>query len=264
MRKRNFVIAAVLGVIGSLALSGVASAAPGGTHPVTITFGPPKQQKKVQGPVTITAFVDEQFSGGALFPTPPCSPPAPSGCTFSPPAIRSVFNFDTAFTFRAGNLAKNPCQLSQISTASASTARAACAKQLVGTGNAVIRTLSGGFIFAGVSAFIGGPTLAFIHIDVATQTNKPVLSGNITNGGHTLDVTLQPVTGTVIDDIGLNVSKKVVVPRNKKKDKPAKFFAMAKCNDGTWNHTQQTTFQGGSTSTGVVPPQKCTQLKPKG
>jgi hypothetical protein len=264
MRKRNFVIATVLGVVGSLAFSGIASAAPGGTHPVTINFAPTKQQKKVQGPVSITAFVDEQFSGGALFPTPPCSPPAPSGCTFSPPAIRSVFNFDTALTLRAGNLAKNPCQLSQISTASASTARGSCAKQLVGTGNAVIRTLSGGFIFAQVSAFVGGPTLVFIHIDIATQTNKPVLSGNLTNGGHTLDVTLQPVTGTVIDDIGLNVSKKVVVPRNKKKDKPAKYFASARCNDGTWNHTQQTTFQGGSTSTGIVPPQKCKQLKPKG
>jgi len=263
MRKRNYVIAAVLGVIGSMALSGVASAAPGGTHPVTITGAPPKQQKKTPGGISISAFVDEQFSGGSLAPAPTCQPANQTGCTFFPPAIRSVFNFDNAWTFRTGNLAKNPCQLSQISTQGAAAARTTCAKTLVGTGNAVIRTITGGFIFAQVSAFVGGPTLVYIHIDVTTQANKPVLSGSLTNGGHTLDVALQPVPGTVIDDIGLNVTKKVVVPKNKKTGKPAKYFVSAKCNDKVWQHSQQTTFQGGVISNGIVPPQTCKQLQPK-
>lgn len=254
MRKRNYVVAGVLGVIGALALSGVAAAAPQSPHGVTITGTPTKQEKKQRGGIAVNGFVDENFTGGFVQGQGTC-PAVPSTCTYFPPAVRSQFFLPNEWKFTTGRLAGRACSSSQISTAPATTARSVCGSSLVGTGNVVIKTLSGTSLFGQVSAFVGGSRLLLIHIDVPQQVNKPILLGNLV--GSTLDVQLQPVTGTVIDDISLNLPKKKVSKKGAKR----KFFLSANCSDGTWSYSQLTTFQGGSTSAGTPGSQRCTKKK---
>jgi hypothetical protein len=267
MRKRNFVVAAVLGVIGALALSGVAQAAPVSPHGFTLTAGPAKQDKKARNGISLNANIDEQFSGGSLATGPassPCPVPSPTGCTYFPPAVRSQFFLAREFRFTTGRLASDPCSTGQISTATAAAARSAavCGSSLIGTGSVVIKTLAGQSLFGQVSAFVSGARQILIHIDVPSQTNKPVLVGNLLPPA-TLDVTLQPVQGTVIDDINLIVNKKKVSTKKQDKAGKRKFFVSANCADGTWESTQLTTFQGGSTSAGTPVTQKCKKLPPK-
>jgi hypothetical protein len=248
----------MLGVIGALALSGVAQAAPVSPHGFTLVAGPTKQQKKVKGALSLNAAIDEQFSGGSLAGQGTC-PAIPSSCTYFPPAVRSQFFLAREFKFTTGRLAQTPCSTSQISTSGAAAARATCAASLIGTGNVVLKTLQGGTITGLVSAFVSGAAQVLIHIDGPT-VNKPVLVGTLSPPA-TLDVSLQPVPGTVIDDISLLVPKRKV---SKKGAKKKKFFVSGNCGDGTWESTQLTTFQGGTTSAGTPVSQKCKKTVPKG
>jgi hypothetical protein len=256
MRKRSYAVAGLLGAIGALVIAGPASAAPQSPHGFTLSGNPPKQSKKQFGGITVNAAIDENFTGGALLGQPGCTTAGP-GCTFFPPAIRSQFFLPNEWKITPGRLAGNPCTTGQLSSATFSTARSVCSASLVGTGNVVIRNLAGTALFGQVSAFVGGPRLLLIHIDVPQVATKPVLQGNIV-GNSTLDVQLQPVAGTVIDDINLNVPKKKV---SKKGAKKRKFLIAAKCTDGTWSATQLTTFQDGSTSPGTPTSQRCQKAK---
>jgi hypothetical protein len=265
MRKRNYVVASVLGVVGALAFSGVAAAAPVSPHGFTLAAAPSKQQSTVRGGLSLNANIDETFAGGSLATSPtsaPCPASGPQNCTYFPPAVRSQFFLAPEFKFTTGKLAQAPCSTSQISTAPAATARTTCKSSLVGTGSVVIKTLSGQTLFGQVSAFVGGQRLVLIHIDVPSQVNKPVLLGNLVPPA-TLDVTLQPVQGTVIDDINLIVNKKKVSTKKQNKAGKKKFFVSGKCTDGKWDSTQLTTFQGGSTSAGTPVSQKCKKIEPK-
>jgi hypothetical protein len=268
MRKRNYVVAAVLGVSGALVLSSVAVAAPASPHGFTLTASPAKQQKKVRGAISLNALIDETFVGGVV----PTNQQQAIGCTvtgtcrFAPPAVRSQFFLANEFKFTTGKLARNPCSTSRISTASAATARSTCGSTLIGTGLANITTVFGTPVVPGgaqVSAFVSGGNQILIHIDVPQQTNKPVLVGTLLKPA-TLDVALQPVPGTVIDEISLNVTKKKVSTKKQDKAGKRKFFVSARCGDGTWSSTQLTTFQNGSTSAGTPVNQRCKKIVPKG
>lgn len=266
MRKRNYVIAMVLGLIGSLALSGIASAAPTSrTIVITADKGTVDQGKKVKADkkvrkgISVDANVTEIFSGGVLAPTPPCTTPN-AGCTFFPPAIRSLFDFDTQWKIDPGVLGENPCQKTVVQPLDAAAARAACPTQYVGSGAVVVRTLSGGSLNGTVSAFVGGPTLVLIHLDLPGP--NPVFDGNLTDPS-TLDISIVPTAGTAIENITLNVPKRgTATPSGgskastSKKKKAGKFFISAKCKKKKWTTVQTTTFQDGkSLSTPVV--QKC-------
>jgi hypothetical protein len=244
--------AAVLGIVCALAASAPASAAPGSPHGFTATGAPSKQASKKVGGIEVSLAADESYTGGETFPNPGCFTPE-AGCTFFPPAVRSQFFLPREWRITTGRLANTPCLQSMLGTADATTARQVCSSSLVGTGSAIITVLTGNSFPGQVSAFVGGPRLILIHIDVPQEQNKRVLLGNLV-GNSTLDVTVQPVAGTVIDDINLNIPKRKISKRGARR---TKFFVGARCTDGAWDASQLTTFQGGSTSAGTPVEQKC-------
>ena len=68
MSKRKYVLAASLGVIGALLMSGTASAAVTGIS-YTATVSPKKQSNKTFGPASISNNIETFYTGGFL-PTP--------------------------------------------------------------------------------------------------------------------------------------------------------------------------------------------------
>ncbi len=252
MRKRNYTIAALLSVIGALAMSGAAWAAPTSPHGFTAKASPTTQGTKKFGGINVTLGVDEIYTGGSIFPSPGCLSPGP-GCTFFPPATRWQFFLPEEWRFSTGRLPKTPCQPSQLDTQSSTAARQVCSRSLIGTGSAIITLLNGQSFPGQVSAFVGGSRLILIQIDVSQEPKKRVLVGNLV-GRSTLDVTIEPIAGTVIDDFNLEIPKKKVSGKRAKKKR---FFTSARCTDGSWTITQLTTFQGGMTSSGTPVEQTC-------
>src|SRR5829696_10350486 len=96
MIKRKYVLAASLGAVGALLVSGTASAAVTGfTYGATIS--PKKQSAKTFGPAAITSTLDTFFTGG-----------------FSPTPTTTVVQFSKDVKFTPGKLPQ--CDLSSIST----------------------------------------------------------------------------------------------------------------------------------------------------
>ncbi|MGH2924261.1 MAG: hypothetical protein ACRDKH_09585 [Solirubrobacterales bacterium] len=245
MRKRKFLTGAVLGVVASLAVSGVASAAVS-NQTYSSTAAKKKQDRKVRGPVgTFRTDVDTFYAGG-----------------FTPPATQTVLTFDRAFKFKPGNLDEcNPASLfGQTSTG----ARSICGDAQVGQGSAVVTRLDGVQLPAVVSAFNGVPSggnpVILLHTDVAGVTTKPILTGAL--NGTVLTVTVPVTPGTVITHFDTSIDQIRVKKPNKKKGKPAQYYVSAKCNDGSWNHSETTTFTDGSTKTSEFS-QKCKKKSKK-
>jgi hypothetical protein len=235
MRKRNLMIGAVVGVAGSLAIAGIASAVVD-SQTYNSTASKAKQDKKVRGPVgNFVTNVDTQYSG-----------------TFSPPATQTVLTFDRDFKFTPGKLPQ--CNLASLTGKDAAGARAACPKSQVGQGSAVIRTLAGGTLNAVVSAFngarTGGNPTIYLHTDVQGSTTKPILTGTLQ--GNTLIVQVPVTPGTAITHFDTTINqvvsqkKKKTLPSGKKKTVKT-FYVSAKCSDKRWDHTETTTFQDGTT-----------------
>jgi len=244
MRKRKFLIGAVLGVVASLAVSGVASAAVQ-NQTYSSVAAKTKQDRKARGQVgDFRTDVDTFYAGG-----------------FTPAATQTVLTFDRAFKFDPGNL--DECNPASLVGQTSGSARSICGSAQVGQGSAVITRLDGIALPAVVSAFNGVPSggnpVILLHTDVAGVTTKPILTGTLR--GNTLTVSVPVTPGTVITHFDTTINRIKVKKANKKKGKPAKFYVMAKCNDGAWNHSETTTFTDGSTKTSDFS-QKC-KKKPK-
>jgi predicted small secreted protein len=241
MRKRNLMIGAVVGVAGSLAIAGIASAVVD-SQTYSSVAAKSKQDKKVRGPVgQFVTNVDTQYSG-----------------TFSPPATQTVLTFDRDFKFNSGKLAQ--CNLASLAGKDAAGARAACPKAIVGQGSAVIRTLAGGTLNAIVSAFngvkSGGNSTIYLHTDVQGSTTKPILTGTLQ--GNTLVVQVPVTPGTAIVHFDTTINQIVSLrKKNKNTGKTVKtFYVSARCSDGQWDHSETTTYQGGVTKSAAFS-QKC-------
>jgi hypothetical protein len=243
MRKRKFLIGAVLGVTASLAFAGVASAAVS-SQTYSSVASKTKQDKKIRGQVgSFKTDVDTFYSGG-----------------FTPPATRTVLTFDRAFKFNPGNL--DECNPASLVGQNAAGAEAICGDARVGQGSAVVTRSDGVALPAVVSAFNGVPSggnpVILLHTDVQGVTTKPILTGSLS--GNTLTVTVPVTPGTVITHFDTTINKVKVKRANKKKGKPAQYYVMAKCNDGNWAHSETTTFQDGSTKSSSFT-QKCKKKK---
>lgn len=263
MRIRKLMIGAVVTVAGVLAMSSVASAA-FSSQTYDSNAAKTKQDKKVRGPVgTFTTNVDTVYSGGALAPSLACPGTGP-GCTFFPPANQTVLNFDTAYKFNPGNLPD--CNPAALTGQTAAGARAACPDSVVGQGSAVIRAVTGAFLFGTVTAFNGVPSgsspVILLHTDIQGNTAKPILTGTL--NGTTLTVQVPVTPGTVIQHFDTTINQVKVKKANKKKNKPSQFYVSAKCNDGSWDHNETTTFTDGTNSGVKTFSQPCTKKKSKG
>jgi hypothetical protein len=244
MRKRKFLIGAVLGVVASLAVSGIASAAVQ-NQTYSSVAAKTKQDRKVRGPVgEFKTDVDTFYAGG-----------------FTPAANQTVLTFDRAFKFDPGNL--DECNPASLVGQTSAGARSICGDSQVGQGTATVTRLDGVALPAVVSAFNGVPSggnpVILLHTDVSGVTTKPILTGTL--NGNVLTVSVPVTPGTVITHFDTSINQVKVKKANKKKGKPAKYYVSAKCNDGSWDHSETTTFTDGSTKSSSFS-QKC-KKKPK-
>jgi hypothetical protein len=238
MRKRKYLIGALLSVIGALVVSSSASAAVTG-QTLTTTTSPPKQDKKAFGPVgSFKNVVDTNYSGG-----------------FSPTGTQTVLTFTKDIKFTPGNIPQ--CNLSSISTVPQATADSTCGASKVGTGSA---TINGGLLTGVVSAYNGqpsggSPTIG-LHTDVfagGTYSFSTTLTGILNTSSNTLTVAIPP-TGTAITHFETTITKK--------KSGKKTFYVMARCKKKKWVSSETTTYNDGSSTT-ASSVQKCKQKKSK-
>jgi hypothetical protein len=239
MRKRKYLIGALLSVIGALVVSGSASAAVTG-QTYSVTTLPAKQQKKVFGPVgSFKNVVDTNYTGG-----------------FTPLGTQTVLTFSKDIKFTPGNIPQ--CNLSTISTVPQATADATCGPSKVGTGAA---TINGGLLTGVVAAYNGtpsggSPTIG-LHTDIYQNGNytglSTTLTGVLNTAANTLTVAIPP-TGTAITHFETTITKK--------KSGKKTFYIMARCKKKKWVNSETTTFNDGS-STSATSIQKCKQKKSK-
>jgi hypothetical protein len=249
MRKRKYLIGALLSVIGALVVSSSAQAAPT-SQSLSVVASPPKQDKKVFGPVSSFANdVVTNYSGG-----------------FTPTATQTVLSYSRDFKFTPGNLPQ--CPLSSVQNKTQAAATAACGGSIVGQGSA---KLSQGSLnlSAVVTAFNGQPQngnpTIYLHSNVNNDFADPVLVGELNPSTNTLTVAINSA-GLAITDFQTTINKiktgkKKVKVNGKTKNQPV-YYIMARCKKKNWTTSETTTFQGGSTLSASTT-QPCKQKKSK-
>lgn len=257
MRKRKYVVGALLGAVGVFALAGVASGAVVSQSYQALTSPLKYDKKERTASASFTNIVDTVYD-------------APPNVNFAPAANRTVLTFDGDFKFNPGNLP----QCTTLTTADTDAAASAkCPGSKVGQGSSVLRTQLGGTINAVVGAFNGAPEgglpVIILHVDPAGVPTKPNLIGKLS--GNTLDVTVPVTPGAVITHFDTTINKiktgnkkktvKTKSGKKKKKNVP-QYYVMTRCSDGLWDHSETTTFTDNATKSGAFS-QKCTQKKTK-
>ena len=244
MRRGRWLLAALLGVTGMLAVSGTASAAVTG-FTYSDTISPAKQSAKTFGPAALHNSLDTFYAPGGFTPTP----------------TTTVVQFSKDIMFTPGNLAQ--CDLSSISTKPDSTAMSLCGKSKVGTGSVVV---NGGALTGKVTAYNGIPSGGGVppigfHTDLFLPSGAYSFSttgiGILDTKTNTLTTPIPP-TGTSLTHFDVAIGK---VKTGKKKGKTT-YYVMARCKKKKWTDTATETFADGSTrsSTSV---QKCKAKKEK-
>jgi hypothetical protein len=241
MRKRNLMIGAVVGLVGVVAMAGIASATITG-HTYTAAATKTKQSKKTFGPIgPLNLDVATTYS------------------TFGPRATQTVLTFDKDYKFNPGKLPQ--CNAAALSGKDAAGAKAACPGSQIGQGSAVLKTALGTNLNAVVTAFngvrSGGLPTILLHVDVQGSTTKPILTGTINGKVVTVLVPLTP--GIEITDFKTTINQ-LVTQKKKVHGKTVKtFFVSARCSHKKWTQSETTTYEDGSTQHGTVN-QKCKGL----
>jgi hypothetical protein len=239
MRKRKYLIGALLGVIGSVLVAGGASATVTGQS-VSSIISPTKAPKKTFVAVkSMKTTVDTAYTGG-----------------FSPNGTQTVVTFSKDVKFTPGNIAG--CNLSTIATVPEATADSTCGSSRVGSGSA---TINGGALTGKVAAYNGvpsggNPTIG-LHTDVFTAAGtyafSTTLTGVLNRGANTLTVAIPP-TGTSITHFETTIGKK--------KSGKKTFYVMARCKKKKRTTSETTMFNDGTSQT-ATGTQKCKQTKSK-
>jgi hypothetical protein len=238
MRKRKYLIGALVGALGTLVISGSASAAVT-SQTLKTTANPSKAPKKTF--VALKTFRNDVDTAYA---------PGP----FTPFGTQTVLTFTKDVKFTPGNIPQ--CNLSSISTVPEASADSACSASRVGNGSAVI---NGGLLTGKVAAYNGqpsggNPTIG-LHTDIFTGSGayafSTTLTGVLNTGSNTLTVAIPP-TGTAITHFDTTI--------NKKKSGKKTYYVMARCKKKKWVNSATTTFNDG-TSQSSTSVQKCKQTK---
>jgi hypothetical protein len=240
MRKRKYLIGAMLGVIGSVVLAGTASATVT-SQSVSSILSPAKAPKKTFVAVkSMKTTVDTNYSG-----------------QFTPNANQTVVTFSKDVKFTPGNIAQ--CNLSTISTVPEATADSTCGASRVGSGAATIKSATGTTLTGKVAAYNGqpsggSPTIG-LHTDVFGPTGayafSTTLTGILNTKSNQLTVSIPP-TGTSITHFETTIIKK--------KSGKKSFYVMARCKKKKWATSETTAFTGGPTLS-ASSTQKCKQTK---
>jgi hypothetical protein len=216
MRNRKYLIGALVGVIGALTFSSVASAAPT-SQTLQTTLSPKKQSVKAFGGVSLHNIISTNFDNFATSQSP----------------RQTVFTIDPNVKFVPGNIPV--CPLSQVQNKPDAAARAACPRSITGQGSVEV---NGGALRGTVTFFRGtGSSDIIVHTVVAGALVLDI-TGNIS--GKTLTFTNIPNTPG-------NVLSKFDTTFNKRKTGKKTFYVMARCKKKRWSTTERTTFYSGET-----------------
>ena len=232
MRKRKYLIGALTGVIGALALSGVANAAVTG-QTLQTSLSPSKQDKKKFGGVSLHNIISTTITDPATTQSPK----------------QTVFTIDPNVKFVAGNIPA--CPLTAIQGKFDAQARAACPQSITGQGTVEVNN---GAIKGNVTFFSGGPSTIYVQTDIGPGATTLTIIGTIQ--GKILTFSNIPNTP------GL-VLTKFDTTFNKRKTGKKTFYVMARCKKGKWKTSETTTFYSGEVFTAAAPPQKCKVKKKK-
>jgi hypothetical protein len=244
MRKRKYALAASLGLIGALLVSGTASAVTGFSY--TATVSPEKQSAKRFGPAAITSSLEASYTG-----------------EFAQTSTASLVQFSNDIKFTPGKLAQ--CDLSSISTVPDSTAMALCGKSRIGQGSVVVND---GALTGKVTAYnavpTGGSPMIGFHADLFSGSGAYVLSATgigVLNTQTNVLTTSTPSRQGVFTHIDVTIDKIKTgrIKTGKKKGKRT-YYVMARCKQKQWVNTATETLASGLTrsSTSV---QKCKAKK---
>jgi hypothetical protein len=223
MRKRKYLIGAMLGVLGALVVSGTAMAGQPIAHKVTLTLSPKKQDKKVFGGAGLRLITDtdyDNFNG-------------------SPSSKEAFFTFTKDIKVGVnGNLPTCPQSSLQTATTTAAV-QSACGRSIVGNGTALVNDGTAPFTSPNPVMLVGGgPNILYVWVRIANATTV-VLNGVLNQGAHTLDITGLPNT----PGIDLTIFDTTLF---KKKTGKKSFYIMARCGKKKkWSTTEVLTFQNG-------------------
>jgi hypothetical protein len=233
MRNRKYLIGALVGVIGALTITSIASAAPTG-QTLQTTLAPTKLDKKKFSGVSLHNIISTTVDNFA-------TSQSPRQTVFTiPPDVRIP---------TTGNVPV--CQLSQIQGKFDAQARAACPQSITGQG---IVEVNGGAIKGNVTFFSGGPKTIYVQTDIGPGATTLTIIG--TAAGKTLTFSNIPNTPGLI-------LTKFDTTFNKRKTGKKSWYVMARCGKKKkWSTTETTTFYSGE-SFSATSTQKCKQKKAK-
>jgi hypothetical protein len=233
MRNRKYLIGALVGVIGALTITSVASAVPTG-QTLQTTLAPTKLDKKKFSGVSLHNIIDTTLDN-------PATTQSPRQTVFTIPPDVKIPN--------AGNVPV--CQLSQIQGKFDAQARAACPQSITGQG---VVEVNNGAIRGNVTFFSGGPKTIYVQTDIGPGATSLTIIG--TAAGKTLTFSNIPNTP------GL-VLTKFDTTFNKRKTGKKSWYVMARCGKKKkWSTTETTSFYSGETFS-ATSTQKCKQKKSK-
>jgi hypothetical protein len=216
MRDRKYLIGALVGVIGALTFSSVASAAPI-SHTLRTTLSPNKQDKQRFGGVSLHNIIATTFDDFTTSQSP----------------RQTVFTIDPNVKFVPGNIPV--CQLSQVQNKPDSQARAACPRSITGQGSVEV---NGGALRGTVTFFRGtGNSDIIVHTVVAGALVLDILG----------DISGKTLTFTNIPNTPGNVLSTFDTTFNKRKTGKSTFYVMARCKQKRWSTTATTSFYSGET-----------------
>ena len=226
MLNRKYLIGALVGVIGALAFSGVASAAPLG-QTLQTTLAPKKQDKKFFGGVSLHNVISTTIDSPATTQSP----------------RQTVFTIDPNVRFKNGKIPA--CPLSAIQGKFTAQAQAACPQSITGGGSVEVNN---GAVKGTVTFFSGGPKTIFVQTDIGPGATTLTIIGTIQ--GRLLTFTNIPNTpGLVLTKFDTTFNKRrtgkqTFKVKGKKKQLPT-FYVMARCKKKRWATSETTTFYSG-------------------
>jgi hypothetical protein len=244
MRNPKYLIAALVGVIATLAFSGVASAAPTG-QTLQTTLAPAKQNKTVFGGVSLHNVLSTTIDNPATTQSP----------------RQTVFTIPKDIRFNTGNVP--PCPLSAVQGKFTAQAQASCPQSITGGGSVEVNN---GAVKGTVTFFSGGPKTIYVQTDIGPGATTLTIIGTI--GKNTLTFSNIPNTpGLVLTKFDTTFNKRKtgkqkVKVNGKQKTVPA-YYVMARCGKKKkWVTSETTTFYSGE-SFSASSPQKCKQTGSK-
>jgi hypothetical protein len=232
MRKRKYLVGALLGVIGALVVAAPAFAGSAQSQGLVTTLSPAKQSAKQFGGVSLHNIITTNYDNFAGSEGPQ----------------QTVFTIDPNVKFVNGNIPV--CPLSAIKGKFTAQAQAACPQSITGSGTVEV---NGGAIKGNVTFFSGGPNTIYVQTDIGPNFLSLTIVGQIQGK----KLTFGPIDRTPGNDL-----TKFDTTFNKRKTGKKTFYVMARCKKKKWSTSETTNFYDGKVLS-ASSSMKCKQKKAK-